>query len=77
MEAKGRAAETAHRHAAWLAWQTASLTGFAFHTPSKMPSLESLTATKPRVTIQTPEQMRAAFDSWRKMASRRDRDGDS
>jgi len=66
MEAKGRAAETAHRANAWLGWTIASLGAYAFHAPAKMPTLESLTATKPKVTIQTPEQMRAAFASWRR-----------
>lgn len=66
LEAKGRAAETAHRANAWLAHTIASLSAFGFHAPPKMPTLESLTATKPKVTIQTPEQMQAAFASWRR-----------
>lgn len=66
LEAKGRAAETDHRHRAWLAWTIASLSAYGFHAPAKIPTLESLTATKPKVTIQTPEQMRAAFASWRR-----------
>ena len=64
MEAKGRAAETAHRNAAWLAWQTASLTAFAFHAPAKMPRLKSLTGEKRQRQAQTPEQMKAVFAAW-------------
>ena len=66
MEAKSRAAESQHRRDAWLAHTTASLVAFAHHSPKKMPTLYSLTANKPVPTIQTPEQMRAAFANWRR-----------
>lgn len=71
MEARGRAAETQQRQAAWLAWQTASLNAYAFHKPGKMPSLESLTAPRPKVEVQTPDQMRAVFAGMRRRAERR------
>ena len=64
MRAKGRAAETAHRNMAWLAWQTASLTAFAFHAPAKMPRLETLTGERRPREPQTPEEMKAVFAAW-------------
>ena len=35
-----------------------------------MPALESLTAPAPKVKIQTPEEMKAAFAGWRKAGSK-------
>ena len=66
--AEAKIAERAHHTRAWLAWQTASLTGFAFHKPSAMPKLETLTGQKPKITVQTPDQMKAAFAEWRTAA---------
>ena len=34
--------ENAQRLAAWAAWTTANLTGFAFHKPKKMPPLKKI-----------------------------------
>lgn len=70
MEAKGRAAESQHRRDAWLAHTTASLVSFAHHSPRKMPTLESLTGVQPTIKIQTPDEMRAAFASWRRAAEK-------
>lgn len=71
LAAKGRAAETDHRLRAWSAWQTASLTAFAYHSPKKMPKLESLTGQKPAPRIQTPDQMKSMFAAMRAKAARR------
>ena len=64
LESKGRAAETEHKLRAWLAWQTASLTAYAYHDPKKMPTLDSLTGRKV-ARAQTPEEMRAVFAAMR------------
>lgn len=44
----------------------ASLSSFAYHNPKRMPSLDVLVDARPRPVVQTPEQMRAVFDSIRK-----------
>lgn len=51
--------ETDHRRAAWLAHTTASLTGFAYHAPRKMPPLSRLTGVEPAARPQSAaEQMK-------------------
>ena len=64
MAAKGRAADTAQKNAAWLAWTIASLAVFAFHDPKKMPALETLTGEPRRQRVQTPEEMKASMAAW-------------
>ena len=51
---------------AWLAHTTASLAAFAVHKPKAMPTLDSLTGSRPALRVQTPDEMKAAFAAWRR-----------
>lgn len=55
---------------AWQAHTTASLMFFAYHDPKHMPKLESLTGDKPRLRVQTPEEMKSVFAAMRAAQSR-------
>lgn len=55
----------------WAAWQAASLNAYAYHSPKKMPALDTLLDMKPKArAVQTPEQMKAVFDAMRQQMSR-------
>lgn len=55
------AAETEQKQRAWLAHTTASLVAFAYHSPKKMPRLETLTGGQAAPRVQTPDEVRSVF----------------
>lgn len=63
-DAKGDALQRERHDAAWLAHTTASLVAFAFHSPKKIPTLDSLTGEAATPRTQSEDEMRAAFKAW-------------